>query len=95
MHGTDLYNDLLQPDSSLLKKDPGPEAVDESPPILKAEVQAEVEEAVRNLKSRSPGTDNVPSELIKEVEDVTTAAFTALCKKIQGELTQPRKGPSH
>jgi hypothetical protein len=52
---------------------------DESPSVLKGEV----EEAVRSLKAgKSPGVDNVPSELLKHGGEATTAAMMALCQKI-------------
>ena len=43
----------------------------------------EVEEAVHSLKAgKSPGVDNVPSELLKNGGEGTTSALTAKCKKI-------------
>jgi exonuclease III len=84
---SDLYNYPLQPDSSLLQSQPRQE-VDDSPPVLKAEV----EEAVRSLKAgKSPGVDNVPSELLKHGGEATTAALTALCQKIWEEKKWPKE----
>ncbi|KAH3769295.1 hypothetical protein DPMN_170545 [Dreissena polymorpha] len=59
--GISLPRVPLQPHSSLLQNDPRPEADNETPSILKAEV----EEAVRSLYAgKSSEMENVPSELI-------------------------------
>ena len=42
-----------------------------------------VEEAVLSLKAgKSPGVDNIPSELLKHGGEATTTVLTALRKKI-------------
>ena len=52
----------------------------ESLPVLREEV----EEAVPRLKAgKSPGVDNIPSELLKNGGDATTTVLTALCQKIR------------
>ena len=41
-----------------------------------------VEEVVRSLKaSKSPGVDNIPSELLKNGGEATTIVLTAICEK--------------
>ena len=83
-----LYNYELRSDPSLLQNDPRPRLDDESPSVLKGEV----EEAVRSLKAgKSPGVDNVPSELLKHGGEATTAAMTALCHKIWEEKKWPKE----
>ena len=43
----------------------------------------EDEEAVNTLKTgKSPGVDNIPSELLKNGGEATTKILTAICKKI-------------
>ena len=59
---SDLYNYELHPDTSLLQSNQTRSQEAESLPVLKEEV----EEAVRNPKAgKSPGVDNIPSELLK------------------------------
>jgi hypothetical protein len=56
-------------------------------------LKGEVEEAVRSLKAgKSPGVDNVPSELLKHGGKATTAAMTALCQKIWDGKKWPKEG---
>ena len=46
-------------------------------------LREEVEEVVCSLKaSKSPGVDNIPSELLKNGADETTTVLTAICQKI-------------
>ena len=84
----DLYNYELKPDVSLLQADLLLDDGEDSPPILKEEVEA----AVRSLKpGKSPGVDNVPAELVKHGGDETVQALTVLCRKIWDEKTWPTK----
>ena len=46
-------------------------------------LREEVEEAVRNSRvGKSPGVDNIPSELLKNGGEATTAVLLAICQKI-------------
>ena len=46
-------------------------------------LREEAEEAVRSLKAgKSPGVDNIPSELLKNGGEATTIVLTAICQKI-------------
>ncbi|KAH3773533.1 hypothetical protein DPMN_174895 [Dreissena polymorpha] len=59
--------------TSLFTNDPRPEADNESPSTLKAEVEG----AMRSLNAvKSHGVDNVPSELIKHGGKATTVFFS-------------------
>ena len=65
---SDLYNYELHPDTSLLQSNQTP--------------TQEVEEAVHNpTAGKSPGVDNIPSELLNNGDEATTV-LTALCQKI-------------
>ena len=76
---SDLYNYELHPDTSLLESNQTPTQDAESLPVLREEV----EEAVRNLRAgRSPGVDNIPSELLKNGGDTTPTVLTVICQKI-------------
>ena len=76
---SDLYNYELHPDTSLLESNQTPTQEAESLPVLREEV----EEAVRNLRAgRSPGVDNIPSELLKNGGDTTPTVLTVICQKI-------------
>ena len=67
----------LHLDISLLQSNQTQEA--KSLPVL----MEEVKEAVHSLKAgKSPGVDNVPSELLKNGGEATTTVLTAICKKI-------------
>ena len=58
---SDLYKYELHPDTSLLQSNQTSIQEAESLPVLREEV----EEAVQNLRARkSPGVDNIPSELL-------------------------------
>ena len=75
-----LYNYELHPDISLIQSNQTPTQEAESLPVLREEV----EEAVPRLKAgKSPGVDNIPSELLKNGGDATTTVLTALCQKIR------------
>ena len=44
-------------------------------------LRAEVEEDVHNLKAgKSPGVDNIPSELLNNGGEATTTVVTAICQ---------------
>ena len=74
-----LYNYELDPDTSLLQSNQTPTQEAESLPVLREEV----EEAVHSLKAgKSPGVDNIPSELLKNGDEATTTVLTAICQKI-------------
>ena len=46
-------------------------------------LREEVEEAVQSLKAgKSPGVDNIPSELLKNGGEATTIVLTVILKKI-------------
>ena len=64
-----LYNYELYPDTSLLQSSQIPTQEAESLSVLREEV----EEAVRSVKAgKSPGVDNIPSELPKNGGEATT-----------------------
>ena len=76
---SDLYNYELHPDSSLLQSKQDPTRETESLPVLRKEAG----EAVRSLKAeKSPGVDNIPSRLLKNVGEATTTVLRVLCQKI-------------
>ena len=76
---SDLYNYELHPDTSLLQSNQTRSQEAESLPVLKEEV----EEAVRNPKAgKSPGVDNIPSELLKNGGKTTKTVLTVICQKI-------------
>ena len=81
-----LYNYQIDLDTSVLDNNQAPRTANESPPVLKTEVEA----AVRSLKTgKSPGVDNIPSELLKHGGDGTLKALTALCQKIWNQKQWP------
>ena len=81
-----LYNVELNTDISIL--DTRTEGSMETPPILKEEVEA----AIGGLKSnKSPGIDNVPSELLKYGGEEILQALTDLCQKIMETKTWPKE----
>ena len=45
-------------------------------------LRKEVEDAVYNLKEKSPGVNNIPSELLTDGSEATTTVLTAICKRI-------------
>ena len=75
---SDLYNYELHPDTSLLQSNQFPTQEAESLPVLRKVV----EEAMRNPRAgKSPGVDNIPSELLKNGDKKTTI-LTVICQKI-------------
>ena len=83
-----LYNYELKPDTSILQANQAPIESLDSPPILKEEVEA----AIRHLKvGKSPGGDNIPSELIRSGGDSTASALAALCQKIWEHRKWPKE----
>ena len=55
----------------------------------------EDEEAVNTLKTgKSPGVDNIPSELLKNGGEATTTVLTAICQKIWETKEWPKSGHS-
>ena len=46
-------------------------------------LREEIEEVVQSLKAgKSPGMDNIPSELLKNGGEAETIVLTAICQKI-------------
>ena len=83
-----LYNYQLCPDATILQNSQRSTDSENSPPVLKEEVEA----AVRSLKiGKSPGVDNIPSELLKSGGEETVKALTALCQKIWEEKKWPKE----
>ena len=75
----DLYNYELHPDTSLLESNQSTTQEAESLPVLREEV----EKAVRNSRAgKSPGVDNIPSELLKNGGKTTKTVLTVICQKI-------------
>jgi len=82
-----LYNYELNSDPSLVRNhhDSGENVT--SPDILPMEVEA----AIKGLKAgKSPGVDNVPSELIAHGGDSIKKAFNILCQKIWNKKKWPK-----
>ena len=76
---SDLYNYELHPDTSLLQSNQSNTQAAESLPVLREEA----EEAVRNSRAgKSPGVDNIPSELLKNGGKTTKTVLTVICQKI-------------
>ena len=74
-----LYNYELHPDTSLLQGNQSPTQEAESLPVLRKVV----EEAMRNPRAgKSPGVDNIPSELLKNGGKTTKTVLTVICQKI-------------
>jgi len=79
---SDLYNHETHPDNSILQDNIQTTVSEDSPPILKGEVEA----AIRSLKEgKSPGVDNNPGEILKHGGEESLKALTALCQKIWEE----------
>ena len=58
-------------------------------------LKEEVEEAVHSLKAgRSPGIDNIPSELVKNGGEATTMVLTVVCKKVWETKEWPKEWTS-
>ena len=52
----------------------------------------EVEEAVHSLKAgKSPGVDNIPSELLRNGGEATTTVMTAICQTISETKEWPKE----
>ena len=52
----------------------------------------EVEEAVHSLKAgKSPGVDNIPSELLRNGGEATTTVMTAICQTISETKESPKE----
>ena len=74
----ELYNYQLHPDPNIIKNSHRNEQ-ERDPPIL----QTEIDDAIKKLKKgKSPGIDNVPSELIKSGGEELNKKFTKLCQKV-------------
>ena len=72
----ELYNHPLNPDINILQRNNLDQ--DDDLPILKDEVI----NAIKSLKDgKSPGNDNISSELLKHVGDAIVNVFTELCQK--------------
>ena len=81
-----LYNHELHLDVSILQENLPPRDGEDSPPVLREEVEA----AIRHLKAgKSPGVDNVPSELLKCGGEELAKAMTNLCQKIWEQRQWP------
>ena len=75
----DLYNYELCPDTSILQSNQTPTQEAESLPVPREEV----EEAVLNLRAgKSPGVDNIPSELLDNGGEIAPTVLTVKCQKI-------------
>ena len=86
-YSQELYNFPLQPDTSLLDAEPK----DRAPEILPV-LKEEVEQAIKGLKGgKSPGPDNIPSELLKCGGEAVTTVLTALCQTIWEKKQWPRE----
>ena len=84
----ELYNFHIRPDAEMLNDSQYPTDDEESPAILKREVEV----AVRSLKAgKSPGVDNVPAELVKAAGEEAVEALTVLCQKIWNEKKWPEE----
>ena len=85
---SDLYNYELHPDTSLLQSNQSPTHEAENLPVPREQA----EEAVRNRRTgKSPGVDNISSELLKNGGETTTTALTAICQKIWETKEWPRE----
>ena len=83
-----LYNYEIHPDTSLLQTDLPSTDGEDSLPILKEEVEA----AVQSLKlGKSPGVDNIPSELVKNGGKEVVKALTAVCQWIWEQKKWPKE----
>ena len=75
----DLYNHKISPDYNLINNNLWDNREIGDSPIL----ETEVEEAIRSLKGgKSPGIDNIPSELIKHGGPQITKWMRIICQKI-------------
>ena len=87
-HCKGLYNYEIHPDTSLLQTDLPFTDVKDSLPILKKEVEG----AVQSLKlGKSPGVDNIPSELVKNGGEEVVKALTAICQWIWEQKKWPKE----
>ena len=69
----------FHPDTSLLQNNQTPTQEAESLAMLREEVK----KAVHSLKAgKSPGVDNMLSELLKKGDDSTTTVLTVICQRI-------------
>ena len=85
---SDLYNYELHPDISLLRSNQTTTQEAESLPVLREEV----EEAVRNPRAgKSPGVDNIPSEILKNGGVTATTVLTVMCQKIWKTKNWPKE----
>ena len=75
----ELYNYPIQPDTNILGEETRPSKEPSPLPVMREEV----EEAIRSLPSgKSPGTDNIPAELLKKGGSELVTVITTLCQKI-------------
>ena len=82
-----LYNIELKTDESVIQTKVG-NLEHDTPDILKEEVES----AIHTLSSRkSPGIDNVPSELLKHSGNHIIKPLTTLCQRIMDEKTWPKE----
>lgn len=71
----ELYNYPVTPDKNLLNNEPGLRDLEQL-----SMLKEEVEYAVYSLKpGKSPGPDNIPSELLKYGGEETIKILTLLC----------------
>ena len=83
----ELYNYNIEPDQGILS---GLVRTAEScdAPII----TSEVERAIKDLKrNKSPGTDEIPAELIQHGGQVVVDHYTTLCQKIYQDREWPKK----
>ena len=84
----ELYNFTIRPDPNILTNATKSSSECEDAPIL----QAEVEEAVRSLKTgKSPGIDNIQAELWKHGGQEMIKALTHICQRIWETKQWPQK----
>ena len=83
-----VYNYELHQDTGLLQCNQTPTQEAESLLVLREEV----EEAVRSLKAgKSPGVDNIPSELLKNGGEAITPVLTAIRQKMLETKKWPKE----
>ena len=85
----ELYNYPINPDPSVLAHNGNHNTdTDDELPIL----ESEVVNAIKTLKEgKSPGIDNIPSELIKHGGTAIIRMFTAICQKAWVSKSWPKQ----
>ena len=84
----ELYNYPIQPDTNILGEETRPSKEPSPLPVMREEV----EEAIRSLPAgKSPGTDNIPAELLKKGGTELVTVITTLCQKIRETKQWPEE----